>query len=650
MDMDHKEFVRVAAAVPLVRPADVGANLAAVRTLVQQAVAEGSQAVVFPELCLTGYTCADLFYRPCLLQAAERALGELLPSCLGMLVAVGLPVRVSGRIFNCAGVIVDGRLAGVVPKTYLPSTHEFYEARWFASALEATVNEVTLAGATVPFGNDLIFDLGDGAVCGVELCEDMWTANPPSTRLTLRGANVVLNLSGSNELVGKTEYRRSLVLGQSARCLAAYVYAGGGVGESTTDLVFGGHALIAENGALLAEGRRFARVPQLTTADVDIGFLDFERSANYAFRTAGNTVGAVRTIRPPALSGVHAGGSPELRRPLDPHPFVPGAAVDRKARCEEILSIQSTGLATRLEAIRCRDVVLGLSGGLDSALALLVCVEAFDRLGLHRKGIHAFTMPGFGTTSRTKGNAERLCEGLGVPLETIDITAMARQHLADLGRDESVKDITYENTQARGRTYLLMDKANQLGGIVIGTGDLSELALGWCTYNGDHMSMYGVNSGVPKTLVRYIVQWYAEEKVKRFKGECGEVVAQALFDILATPVSPELLPANADGSIAQVTEDKVGPYELHDFFLYHFLRRGAGKEKLRLLAGLAFAGIYEAETIEKWLDVFLRRFHSQQFKRSCLPDGPKVGSINLSPRGDWRMPSDVGFTEYSPLK
>ena len=649
MKTERNEYLRVAAAVPAVRPADVGANLAAIRVLLRQMAAARVQVAVFPELCLTGYTCADLFYQPYLLDAAERALAELIPDCGDGLVAVGLPVRVGGRIFNCAAVIAGRRLVGVVPKTYLPSTHEFYESRWFASALEATADEIELAGARVPFGNDLVFDRGDGAVVGVELCEDMWTANPPSTRLTLRGANVVLNLSGSNELVGKTEYRRSLVLGQSARCLAAYVYAGAGVGESTTDLVFGGHALVAENGALLAEGRRFMRTPQLTVADVDVGFLDFERSANFAFRSAARTVGEVRRVRVDAGRGVD-GAEGALRRPVEPHPFVPNAQADRDARCEEILAIQSTGLATRLEAIRCRDIVIGLSGGLDSALALLVCVEAFDRLGLDRAGIHAFTLPGFGTTARTKGNAERLCAGLGVPLETIDITPMARQHLKDLGRDEAVHDITYENTQARGRTYLLMDKANQLGGVVIGTGDLSELALGWCTYNGDHMSMYGVNGGVPKTLVRYIVDWYAGARLAETGGGTAAPdparAAQALRDILATPVSPELLPANADGSIAQVTEDKVGPYELHDFFLYHFLRRGAGKEKIRRLAEAAFAGVWDAATVGKWLDTFFRRFYAQQFKRSCLPDGPKVGSLNLSPRGDWRMPSDVAFAPY----
>ena len=640
-----KDFVRVAAAVPCVRPADVKGNLESIKRVYDEAVKGGAQAIVFPELCLTGYTCADLFYQPSLLAAAEQALADFLAFVRadGPTVAVGLPVRLQGRIFNCAAVIDGDTLVGVVPKTYLPSTHEFYESRWFASALEATATEVTLCGKTVPFGNDLVFDAG-AAVYGIEICEDMWTANPPSTRLTLRGANVILNLSGSNELIGKTDYRRALVVGQSARCLCAYVYTGAGVGESTTDLVFGGHTLIAENGTLLAEGKRFVRDAHLTLADLDIGFLDFDRSANFAYRQAANSCAAVRRV--PIAAAASCAPRTALLRFVDPHPFVPSASADRNARCEEILAIQSTGLATRLEAIRCRDVVIGLSGGLDSALALLVCVEAFDRLGLDRKGIHAFTMPGFGTTKRTKGNAEQLCEGLGVPLETIDITPMARQHLKDLGRDESVKDITYENTQARGRTYLLMNKANQLGGLVIGTGDLSELALGWCTYNGDHMSMYGVNAGVPKTLVKYIVRWYAERIAeegtdKSTAHHSSLIVHRSLLDILDTPVSPELLPANRDGTIAQVTEDKVGPYELHDFFLYHFLRRGATKEKIAFLANLAFKDTYDTAFIAKWLEVFFKRFYQQQFKRSCMPDGPKVGSLNLSPRGDWRMPSDA---------
>lgn len=647
-----REFVRVAAAVPKVRPADVKANLESVSELLRRAADEGARIVVFPELCLTGYTCADLFYQPSLIGAAETGLGKVIQACGDMVVAVGLPVRISGRLFNCAALIANGRLAGIVPKTFLPGTREFYEPRWFAGAFEAAEKSVEVAGESVPFGNDLVFDCGDGVRIGVELCEDLWSVNPPSARLAAGGANLILNLSASNELVGKTEYRRALVLGQSARCISAYAYAGAGTGESTTDMVFGGHAMIAENGTMLAEGGRFMRDPRLTIADVDAGFLDFERSASYSFRTAASQSGEIRRIALGTVMPTAAEASRKLLRKTDPSPFVPGELADRNARCREILAIQSTGLATRLESIGCSKVVIGLSGGLDSTLALLVCVEAFSRLGLDRSGIRSVTMPGFGTTSRTKGNAEILCEGLGIGLETVDIVPMCRQHLADLGRDESVKDITYENTQARGRTYLLMDKANQIGGIVVGTGDLSELALGWCTYNGDHMSMYGVNSGVPKTLVKYIVRWYAERLSEGAGAETGlpdvfpdaRKAACALFDILDTPVSPELLPANPDGTIAQVTEDKVGPYELHDYFLYHFLRRGAGREKILRLALETFGGIYDGGIIAKWLDLFFRRFSSQQFKRSCMPDGPKVGSINLSPRGDWRMPSDVSFT------
>lgn len=637
-EIEKLGFVRVAAGVPLVRPTRVAENLASIKRLAKKAAQRGVRVLVFPELCLTGYTCADLFYRADLLKEAETALLDYVTSQAsvhGLLSVVGLPLRVGGRLFNCAAVVLGGRLLGVVPKSYLPNTHEFYEARWFVSAFEATVQEVSIGDQVVPFGNDLVFDLGNGAVVGVEICEDMWATVPPSSRLALQGANIILNLSGSNELVSKTDYRRALVLGQSARAIAAYVYAGAGVGESTTDLVFGGHTLVAENGALLAEGERFVRDEFLTVADVDVEFLDFERTSNAAFRAGTCQVDGVRHLGAPLDMASYGEADEILNRPLDPYPFVPHNAQDRDARCEEVLSIQATGLATRLAAIGCRTVVLGLSGGLDSSLALLVCVEAFDRLGLDRKGIRALTLPGFGTTRRTRGNAERLAEGLGVALETIDITPMARQHLADLGRDETEKDITYENTQARGRTYLLMDKANQLGGIVVGTGDLSELALGWCTYNGDQMSMYGVNAGVPKTLVRYVVEWYAERR-------CEGVAQQTLRDVLATPVSPELLPANGDGTIAQVTEDKVGPYALHDFFIYHYVRRGASVEKIEYLATRAFDGEYSPETVSRWLGVFVRRFRTQQFKRSCMPDGPKVGSINLSPRGDWRMPSDVG--------
>ncbi len=636
------EFCRVAAAVPQVKPGDVAANKDAVATLMDEAASKGASLVVFPELCLTGYTCADLLFQSPLLDAAESALVELAAHSArhpGAAFVVGLPVRLCGRLYNCAAVLAGGKVRGCVPKTFLPNAHEFYESRWFASSLDAGgAATVSLAGSEVPFGADLVFTDGSGTLSlGVEICEDMWSPTPPSTRLALGGANVIANPSASNELVGKTDYRRSLVVGHSARCHAAYVYAGSGFGESTTDAVFGGHAIISENGNMLAEGDRFLRGGHVVFADFDPGFLEGERIQSTAWRTAARTA-CVRRVQ----LGMDAVPAPQpLARPVDPHPFVPSDDAGRDARCEEVLAIQSTGLATRLDAIKCGDVVIGLSGGLDSALALLVAVEAFDRLGLDRKGIHVLTMPGFGTTRRTKGNAELLAEGLGLAIETVDITETVRRHFADIGHDESRRDVTYENAQARIRTLVLMDRANQTGGIVVGTGDLSEIALGWCTYNGDHMSMYGVNSGVPKTLVRHVVRWYAE---RRAGAESS--AGRALLDILATPVSPELLPANEDGTIAQETEDRVGPYELHDFFLYHFIRRGATKSKIRLLAETAFSGAYDGATIGKWLDVFFRRFFMQQFKRNCCPDGPKVGSVGLSPRGDWRMPSDASSAAF----
>ena len=485
----------------------------------------------------------------------------------------------------------------------------------------------------MPFGNDLVFSLGDGACVGVELCEDLWSPTPPSTHLMLAGANIVLNLSASNELVGKASYRKDLVVGQSARGLASYVYASAGVGESTTDLVFSGATLIAENGVCLAEGERFVRGESVTIADVDVGFLSFERAGATSFREAVSLDAAAIRVQdcllpPPSGDLVPS----DLMRRVDPHPFVPPPGPSCEARCAEVFALQATGLATRLNALSSASVVIGLSGGLDSALALLVCVEAFERLNLPKSGIHVFTLPGFGTSSRTRANAESLCRALGLSLETSDISPVVTQHLKDLRHDIAVTDVVYENAQARARTYFLMDKANQVGGLVVGTGDLSELALGWCTFNADHMSMYGVNSGVPKTLVRHLVAWYASRHAE---------AAAPLGDILSTPVSPELLPLQADGSIAQKTEDHVGPYELHDFFLYHFVRRGASREKIRLLAEKAFAGVFDAATVARWLDVFFRRFFTQQFKRNCLPDGPKVGTINLSPRGDWRMPSDA---------
>ncbi|MEI7898838.1 MAG: NAD(+) synthase [bacterium] len=634
----HKPFgyCRVGAAVPVVRPGAVNANVASMAALAKRAAEAGAEVLVFPELCVTGYTCADLFFQPALLDAAEEGLAGFLKK-IGQFETVfilGLPVRLNGLLFNCAVVCRQGNILGVVPKTHLPNTREFYEKRWFSSAAATQAKTICLCGEEVPFGTDLIFQPDGVSDCcvGVEICEDLWSPIPPCTRQALNGATVLCNLSASNEWVGKHEYRRELVSQQSARCLAAYVYAGAGPGESSTDLVFGGHALIAENGRVLAESRRFEYEPNLVLTDVDLAFLQFERRQNASFADCASQAEPARKIVYDAAGELPTGSG--LLRMIARHPFVPADESARNGRCDEVFAIQSAGLATRLLHTGCRKAVVGLSGGLDSALALLVVCEAFGRAGLDRSGICAITLPGFGTTARTLGNTVRLCEGLGVSLERIDITAACQQHLADLGHSGEKHDVAYENTQARERTQILMNKANMLGALVVGTADLSELALGWCTYNGDHMSMYGVNSGVPKTLVRYLVQWVAEHRA-------NALTSAALTDILATPVSPELLPADQEGQITQKTEEVIGPYELHDFFLYHFVRCGASHAKLRFLAEMAFKGSYTQSEIDRWLKLFYTRFFSQQFKRSCLPDGPKVGSINLSPRGDWRMPSDA---------
>ena len=627
---------RSGAAVPFVRPGAVSANVASLAELAKKASDAGADVLTFPELCVTGYTCGDLFFQQALLDAAEAGLAAFLKKIwqCDTLFFLGMPLRLEGMLFNCAVACRQGNILGVVPKTHLPNTREFYEQRWFASAASALSRTIRVCDEEVPFGADLVFQSLGSADCliGVEICEDLWSPCPPCTRLALNGATILCNLSASNELVGKYEYRRELVLQQSARCLAAYVYAGAGPGESSTDLVFGGHALVAENGRMLAENRRFQREPDLVLSDVDLAFLQFERRQNKSFQVCASQAEPVRKIAFDAADeeSVSCG----LMRAVDPHPFVPSDESARGKRCEEIFAIQSTGLATRLLHARCSQAVVGVSGGLDSALALLVVCEAFERAGLDRAGIHAITMPGFGTTERTLSNTLRLCEGLGVTLERIDISAACRQHLADIGHAGQAHDIAYENAQARERTQILMNRANMLNALVVGTGDLSELALGWCTYNGDHMSMYGVNSGVPKTLVRYLIRWVADHRANAVAGA-------ALSDILATPVSPELLPPDKEGRIAQKTEDLIGPYELQDFFLYHVVRCGAPVEKVRFLAGIAFGKSYSSAEIDRWLEVFVKRFTSQQFKRSCLPDGPKVGSINLSPRGDWRMPSDA---------
>jgi NAD+ synthase (glutamine-hydrolysing) len=631
-------IVRAAVISPALRVADVAFNTQAISAALRGAAGRGCRLAVFPELCITGYTCADLFYQRTLLEAAAAALAEIAGAAQMAEVAavVGLPLAVDGKLFNCAAFVADGRVQGLVPKTFLPSTNEFYEERWFTSGSLAARETVEVAGRQAPFGCDLLFvaDNLPGCTIGIEICEDLWAVNPPSGDMALAGATILINPSASNELLGKVDYRRDLVRQQSARCLAAYLYAGAGPGESTTDTVWAGHSLICENGALLAETERFRFDTQMAVTDVDVQRLTHERLRNNAYGSASPT----RRFREIAfhLPGAArwSAGAPLIRPQLARTPFVPDDAARRAGHCREIFSIQATGLAKRLRHTGTQRVTLGVSGGLDSTLALLVTAKAFDLAGLPRAGIIAITMPGFGTTARTRGNAERLAELLGATLRIIPIGDAVRQHFADIGHAETRHDVTYENAQARERTQILMDVANQVGGFNVGTGDLSELALGWCTYNGDHMSMYHVNAGVPKTLVRYLVAWAADAE---FSGEAAAV----LRDICATPITPELLPLDQDGGLAQKTEDTIGPYELHDFFLFHTVRYQFAPAKTFLLAQQAFADRYAPETLLKWMTVFYRRFFSQQFKRSAMPDGPKVGSVALSPRGDWRMPSDA---------
>ncbi|MDY6036829.1 MAG: NAD(+) synthase [Paludibacteraceae bacterium] len=625
--MENFGFIKVAAAVPSVRVADCRHNADCIAKLLREACAGGVQIAVFPELSLTAYSCGDLFQNALLLDEAERALQHLLDAGkqLDIVGIVGMPVRLHNQLFNCAVVFSRGRILGVVPKTFLPNYNEFYEKRWFASAADATATEMVLCGQTVPFGAQLLFESAN-VTFAIELCEDLWTPIPPSSHHALAGAQVIFNLSASDEVIGKHAYLRNLVMQQSARCIAGYVYASAGFGESSTDLVFAGNAFVAENGSMLTESTRFSRQPQLAISDIDIEYLQHERRKNSTFML-GATRGYTRV--PCALSAART----PLSRSFDPWPFVPPRH-NMATTCEEIFEMQATALATRLQATGIKSLVLGISGGLDSTLALLVCARTCDKLGLSRQQIIGVTMPGFGTTDRTYHNATELVEHIGATLREISIKAACTQHFADIGHDSNIHDATYENTQARERTQILMDIANQCGGLVVGTGDLSELALGWATYNGDHMSMYAVNASIPKTLVRHLVQYAAE-------CNFASTAAHNLRDIVDTPVSPELLPADDKGCIAQKTEDLVGPYELHDFFIYHMLRHGFAPDKLFMLAQRAFADRYEPAIIKHWLKTFVRRFFSQQFKRSCMPDGPKIGSVNLSPRGDWRMPSDV---------
>ncbi len=625
-------FVRVAAAIPPVSVADCRANVEGIIGLMNEAAARGVQLVVFPELSITAYTCGDLFGHRLLLDEAEHSLQYLLEltASLPLLSVVGMPVASATRIYNCAVVFSGGKIRGVVPKTYIPNYNEFYEARWFTSGADADFDEITLCGQQVPFGTNLLFRFGR-ATLGVELCEDLWTPCPPSSYHALQGADIIANLSASDELIGKHDYLLSLLKQQSARCRAAYIYASSGFGESSTDLVFAGNAIVAECGTVVAESERFSFEPQLVVTEVDVERLQGERCVTNTFSSASVAGKPYHTVDCSDIPVVPV----HYTRTVAPHPFVPSHPETLDRRCREILDIQISGLAKRLLHTHARTAVIGISGGLDSTLALLVCVQAFDKLSIPRDRIVGVTMPGFGTTDRTYQNAIGLMQALGVTVREIPIREACIQHYKDINHDIAVHDVTYENSQARERTQILMDIANQTNGMVIGTGDLSELALGWATYNGDHMSMYAVSAGIPKTLVKYLVAWVARHRIE-------DAARAILLDIVDTPISPELIPADEQGNITQKTEDLVGPYELHDFFLYYMLRFGFRPAKIYYLAMRArFDQPYDAATIKKWLTIFMRRFFNQQFKRSCLPDGPKVGSVAISPRGDWRMPSDA---------
>lgn len=630
-------FIKVAAAIPSVKVADCSYNVQQIESLIAMAEGKGVEVIVFPELCITGYTCQDLFKQTLLLEQAETSVLMLLDFTrkLDIISIVGVPVVVGDLLLNCAAVIQKGDLLGLVPKTYLPNYSEFYEKRWFASSQDLQPSEIRFAGnKIVVTPQPTLFRTCDGAMFGVEICEDVWAPVPPSCNLALSGADIIFNLSSSDELIGKHDYLKGLLAQQSARMISGYVYSGCGFGESTQDVVYGGNAIAYENGQLLAESERFAFDSQLIITQIDVEKIRNERRTNSTYINAqrghDSRIVNAHTVMPRDF---------ELIRDVDPHPFIPKTD-DMEKSCDEIFSIQVAGLAKRLVHTGCKTVVVGISGGLDSTLALLVCVRTFDKLQLSRKGIVGVTMPGFGTTDRTYNNAVNLMKSLGITLREISIADAVKQHFNDIGHDINVHDVTYENSQARERTQILMDLSNQLGALVIGTGDLSELALGWATYNGDHMSMYGVNAGVPKTLIKYLVKFVAT-------SEDSDETRSILLDIIDTPISPELIPADEAGNITQKTEDLVGPYELHDFFLYHIIRFGYRPSKIFMLARKAFDGsnpeapFYDDETIKKWLTIFLRRFFNQQFKRSCLPDGPKVGSVSLSPRGDWRMPSDA---------
>ena len=625
--MKRNGFIKVAAATPIVRIGDCRANAEQMAAQMREAVERGVSVVVFPELSLTGYTCGDLFLQSRIIEAGDEALATLLANPMPIVSIVGMPIYYKNNLYNCAVVIANGKIEGIVPKSYIPNYSEFSESRWFTEGRDIRNTYLTICGQRVRFGTDLLFDV-HGTRFGVELCEDLWVPAPPSSDMALAGATLIFNLSATPEIMGKHAYLRSLIEQQSARALCGYVYASAGVGESSTDLVFTGNGIIAENGKIIAARERFVRDARLTVADIDVEHIFNERRRHTSFINLYDRFDVIHIDIEQAES--------ELEREINPAPFTPE---NINEGCQEIFNIQTAGLAQRLSHTNCCKVVIGISGGLDSTLALLATVATFDMLGLDRKGVVAVTMPGFGTTNRTYTNALTLMQDLGVTIREISIQAACVQHFKDIGLSADDRSAAYENSQARERTQILMDLANAVGGMVIGTGDLSESALGWATYNGDHMSMYNVNCSIPKTLVRLLVEWVAD-------NDPCERVRTTLKDIVDTPVSPELLPADEQGDIAQKTEDLVGPYELHDFFLYNFIRNGFAPSKILYLAKLAFAGRYEESVIRHWLTTFLRRFFSQQYKRSAVPDGPKVGSVSLSPRGDWRMPSDATVVEW----
>ena len=631
--LKEQGFVRVGAVVPKLKVADTEFNCNEIIKQIEVASNNKIQIIVFPELCVTGYTCQDLFEQDTLLEEAEKALNKILDytNNLDIICIIGMPIKAENQLFNTAVVIQKGKILGIVPKTFIPNYGEFYERRWFASSKNANKKEIEILDQKVPFGIDLLFkDKENNEICfGIEICEDIWAVEPPSNKLALLGANIIFNLSASNEVIGKKEYRRDLVKMQSAKTISGYVYCSSGVNESTADLVFSGESMIFENGSCLINNQRFNFESNMIFTEIDTKRLANDRRKNISFM--GNPVDLeYREIKINIPDNIE-----NLTREYSKTPFVPEDKKKISEICEEILNIQSYGLAKRLLHTNINKTVIGISGGLDSTLAFLVITKAYEILNLPKENIIAITMPGFGTTSRTHNNSIKLINEYGATFREINITKSSLQHLEDIGHDKNIKDVTYENAQARERTKILMDIANKENGLVVGTGDLSELALGWCTYNGDHMSMYALNTSIPKTLVEYIIKWVADNSKEEYKN--------IINDILDTPISPELLPPDEKDNIEQKTEEQVGPYILHDFFLYHFLRYGAEPKKIYILACKTFKNDFKKEDIKHWLQVFIKRFFTQQFKRNCMPDGPKVGTVSLSPRGDLRMPSDASY-------